>query len=92
MVNMCAKYVADKHKHPQTQTQSPQFIQHRNDYIAWAVQILDNQRRTLAAHLQRIQTAVPWNDSGSAAGAKSIHVHGPGRASFMPPKIKRFFG
>lgn len=87
-------YIANQHKHPQTQTHtnSPQFIQHRNDYIAWALKILDEQRRILASHVQRLQTAVPWNGTGSAADAKSALVHDSAPASFMPPKIKRFLG
>ena len=91
---MCAKFIASQHKHPQTQThtQSPQFIQHRNDYITWALKILDEQRRTLAKRVQYIQTAVPWNSAGSAAEGKSVLVHDAVPSGFTPPKIKRFLG
>jgi len=88
---MCARYIANQHKHPQTQTHthSPQFIQYRNDYIAWAVKILDDQRQTLTGHLQRVHTGLPWS---GGTGEQSAHVHEPAPSSFTPPKIKRYFG
>jgi len=91
---MGAKYIASQHKHPETQTQtkSPQFIQHRNDYIAWAIRILDEQRHAMASHVQRVQTSLPWQSSGGTDETESAVMHESTSSGFMPPKIRRFFG
>jgi len=82
---MCAKYIANQHKHPQTPKQTPRFIQYKNDYIAWALVLLDQQRQTLADHMQRIQSTFA---ADTRSPAKQLYVR-RAQSATRQPKPKR---
>jgi hypothetical protein len=89
---MCAKYIASQHKHPQTPKQTQRIMEHRNDYIAWAIKILDEQRQTLQDHMHRIQGTFSGSTFAPRKHVRQTVAYRPPRQTFIPPKPRRRIG